>query len=536
MTGPRPRPGDSLLHPVPLAAIGLLLVNDHLLKTAWPGAFTGKLSDVAGLVLFPLVLVAAWELARAALGRPGTAGLWASVVAVASTGVVFSLIKLDPTGAHLYRVGLGMVQWPFAAAMAMLTAQPIPALGRVVSFVADPSDLVALPALVLPLAVSIARAPRPEGPAASLTAWGRAFSLRGENLAVAGLAAAMYAGAVIDAWSHVHLPASLETILTPSHALVYTAFAGLVATVAGTTVIRMRSGIGPLPMGEAQPLSPAPATFLSRFRAAVRPGHGVTIAGIVVFLAAGAADSAWHVAFGIEADAEALVSPTHLLLAVGAGMIAAGPVWASWLARARPRWPEFLPVAIGMGTLVGLCAFALHLAHPLVDPWPSYPFAPGSPTYWAIAPLGVASAALQASIIAGGLAFILRAWPNPPRGASAIVVVMATAPLVVLHDQQPLLSVAALGGLAAELVNALSGRWATRTRILAATTTVPSMLWVAEIAVLASRGAVEWSAHLVAGTLLIVAVIGFLVGLLATLPAAIEPSGDAPPEARALPD
>ena len=170
------------------------------------------------------------------------------------------------------------------------------------------------------------------------------------------------------------------------------------------------------------------------------------------------------------------------------------------------------------------------------DPWPSYPFAPGSPTYWAIAPLGVASAALQASIIAGGLAIILRAWPNPPRGASAIVVVMATAPLVVLHDQQPLLSVAALGGLAAELVNALSSRWATRTRILAATTTVPSMLWVAEIAVLASRGAVEWSAHLVAGTLLIVAVIGFLVGLLATLPAAIEPSGDAPPEAHALPD
>jgi len=168
MTGPRPRPGDGLLHPVPLTAIALLLVNDHLLKTAWPGAFTGKLSDVAGLVLFPLVLVAAWELTRASLGRPATAGLGASVVAVVSTGVVFSLVKLDPTGADLYRVALGMMQWPFAAAMAMLTAQPIPALGRAVSLVADPSDLVALPALVLPLAVSIARIPRPGGSAARI--------------------------------------------------------------------------------------------------------------------------------------------------------------------------------------------------------------------------------------------------------------------------------------------------------------------------------------------------------------------------------
>ncbi len=535
MTGPRTRPGDGLLHPVPLAAIGLLLVNDHLLKAAWPGPLTGKLSDVAGLILFPLVLVASWEFARTGLGRPVTVGLGASVVAVVTTGVVFAFVKLDPIGADLYRVGLGIAQWPFAAAIAVLTAQPIPQLGQTVSFVADTSDLVALPALGLPLAVSIARIPRPAGPVASFASEGRAFTLLGEELAVAGLAAAMFAGAVIDAWAHVHLPESLETVLTPSHAVVYAAFAGLVMVVAGATVIRMRSGRGQFPVSEGSRLVKLPMTLPSRFRAAVRPGHSVTIAGVIVFLAGGAADSAWHVALGIEADAEALVSPTHLLLAVGAGMIAAGPVCACWLARTRPRWPEFLPVAIGMGTLVGLCAFALHLAHPLVDPWPSYPYVADSPTFWAIAPLGVASAALQASIVAGGLAITLRAWPHPPRGALAIIVVMATAPLVFLHDQQPLLSVSAMGGLAAELVKALTGRWSTRTRILAATATVPSALWAGEIAVLASQGAVEWSAHLMTGTLLVVAASGFLVGLLATLPAALETPGDASQDASAVP-
>ena len=47
-------PGDGLLHPVALVALAILIVNDRLLKDAWPGPVTGKLSDVAGLVVAPL--------------------------------------------------------------------------------------------------------------------------------------------------------------------------------------------------------------------------------------------------------------------------------------------------------------------------------------------------------------------------------------------------------------------------------------------------------------------------------------------------
>ena len=50
-------PGDLLLGVVPLAAIALLFLNDHILKAAWPGLVTGKLSDVAGFVFFPFLLV-----------------------------------------------------------------------------------------------------------------------------------------------------------------------------------------------------------------------------------------------------------------------------------------------------------------------------------------------------------------------------------------------------------------------------------------------------------------------------------------------
>ena len=41
-----------LRHPVFLLALALLLLNDFLLKQAFPGLFTGKLSDVAGVFVF----------------------------------------------------------------------------------------------------------------------------------------------------------------------------------------------------------------------------------------------------------------------------------------------------------------------------------------------------------------------------------------------------------------------------------------------------------------------------------------------------
>lgn len=42
-----------LCHPVTVAGVLVLLINDHLLKHTWPGFVTGKLSDVAGLVVAP---------------------------------------------------------------------------------------------------------------------------------------------------------------------------------------------------------------------------------------------------------------------------------------------------------------------------------------------------------------------------------------------------------------------------------------------------------------------------------------------------
>ncbi|HET7501896.1 MAG TPA: hypothetical protein VFK02_12855 [Kofleriaceae bacterium] len=40
----------ALTRPIAIAAIALLVVNDHVLKAAYPGFVTGKLSDFAGMM------------------------------------------------------------------------------------------------------------------------------------------------------------------------------------------------------------------------------------------------------------------------------------------------------------------------------------------------------------------------------------------------------------------------------------------------------------------------------------------------------
>lgn len=90
-------PIGEALHPVTLAAVVLLLLNDWVLKPRFRGSFvTGKLSDVAGLVFAPVVLSAAIGLALRVLGRPGYLTRRRLVLCCAATALGFTLVKLYP--------------------------------------------------------------------------------------------------------------------------------------------------------------------------------------------------------------------------------------------------------------------------------------------------------------------------------------------------------------------------------------------------------------------------------------------------------
>ena len=141
------RPGASLLHPVFLVGLALLLVNDHVLKHACPGWVTGKLSDFAAMLVTPLFLQAAVELAIArARGRSlsPAASERILLVAIAATALVIALPEVTQFGDVAYRYGMGALQWPIQALVSLLRSGELSPL-RPVRATADPSDLLALP-------------------------------------------------------------------------------------------------------------------------------------------------------------------------------------------------------------------------------------------------------------------------------------------------------------------------------------------------------------------------------------------------------
>lgn len=150
----RVRRAAGFLHPVPLGALAILAANDHWGKAAWPGLVTGKLSDVAGLVFFPLLLQGIWEVGGGAV-RPRVLAL-----ACVATALGFAAVKVFPPAHLLYEHGLGLLQWPYWVARAELLGVWPPPLAPV-SLEADPTDLLALPAVLLAWAVGRARGAEP---------------------------------------------------------------------------------------------------------------------------------------------------------------------------------------------------------------------------------------------------------------------------------------------------------------------------------------------------------------------------------------
>jgi hypothetical protein len=183
-------PVGEALHPLALAAVALLAVNDWALKPlATPGSVahlvTGKLSDVAGLAFAPVALSAAIGLLLHAAARLGarvdpSLSRRRLLACIAATGAGFAAVKLSP-------------------ALAALAARWLSHLGRPARFFDDPTDLLALPALLAALwigrdelrrvplgrAAAILRLGRPAGAALADVRWAGAPAARVDALAAA---------------------------------------------------------------------------------------------------------------------------------------------------------------------------------------------------------------------------------------------------------------------------------------------------------------------------------------------------------------
>lgn len=184
-----------------------------------------------------------------------------------------------------------------------------------------------------------------------MSATARARSFAAERAGVGGLAFdALYAalvlwflgGIYLDGWAHNHF-GGLETFFTPWHAALYSGYGATAVALAGAVLVNRSREV--------------------TWRAAVPVGYGLAAVGAVVFAAAGAADMVWHQLFGIEVGLEPLLSPTHLALATGGGLMATGPLRAGW-ARNDPRGLARMPQLVSLLALLSLFTFMTQFAHP----------------------------------------------------------------------------------------------------------------------------------------------------------------------------
>lgn len=133
-------PLGELVQPLPICAMALLAINDHVLKGAnlLPAWLTGKLSDFAGLFFFPLLCTALVDTLLALVRAPvdPTLRMSKALVACGVTAIGFAATELSPAAAAAYA--------------ALVTGLGIPSRST-----ADPTDLLAL--LMLPCALAVAR-------------------------------------------------------------------------------------------------------------------------------------------------------------------------------------------------------------------------------------------------------------------------------------------------------------------------------------------------------------------------------------------
>jgi hypothetical protein len=329
---------------------------------------------------------------------------------------------------------------------------------------------------------------------------------------VAILGAVFAGGLYLDGWAHVHGHVD-QSFFTPWHAVLYSGFLVLAAVIAGTARAGLRRG---LPLRQSVP-----------------PGYELSLLGAAIFLVGGVADMAWHLAFGIEANVDALFSPTHLVLAIGGVLMASGPLRSAWHRADPGNEPAVMPWAavLSVTVVLAVITFLLQIAHPLVDPQAarSQGFQGFS---FDLQTIGVIAVIIQTAVVMGLVLLAARRFVLPFGALTAILGLNAFG-LSFLgrqvggwHGGLSLVPAALVGGLLADTLYAAlrasrlrNGQIAFRLFAFG----VPAIFYLVYFLDLLATTGIWWSVHLWMGSVAVAGITGWLLSYVA-LPPAMPPA------------
>ncbi|MDQ4500772.1 hypothetical protein [Sinomonas sp. ASV322] len=297
-------------------------------------------------------------------------------------------------------------------------------------------------------------------------------------------------GTYVDGWAHNNLP-DLETFFTPWHAILYSGFAVSAAWIASLAWRRHRPG--------------------ETWRGAIPVGYAPAAFGVVLFLASGVADFAWHSVFGIEQNIKALFSPSHLGLATGGFLILGAPFAAAWRHPVERGALRLVPAAVsamlcGMVAAFILQEFAVFARHGLIQSYTgpaAGPHVVTGPTSSSII-VALGSFLVSTAVLFVPVLLLALRWRLSAVVPAAMVLVpsIALQAMIALRDAW-LVPVAAVGAALVGLVwLALRPAPERPVRLAAAVALCPVVFWGPYFAGAAIRdGALSFPPEVWAGTL-----------------------------------
>lgn len=314
------------------------------------------------------------------------------------------------------------------------------------------------------------------------------------------------AGLYLDGWAHMHGKA--ETFFTPWHAVFYS---GCAATAIYTNVAKYRWRAQGYPRGHRLPA-----------------GYKLTNLGLWIFLAGAIGDMFWHLAFGVESSIDALLSPTHLVLALSGMLVIGAPLRAALTRADRARtWPAALPKVISLTLLFSICTFfTMYIS---IFGWTG-PAALRFTSHTEASQVIGLGGMIVTTILTMGFALFAAARTPLPAGAFTLMFTLNAAGMTLMRDiflatgPWPLIVVALLGGVAADVLYARIDDTAGLRLFALAVPCVMAGLYFLAIA-LFGHG-IWWSPHLVFGAIALAGTIGVLLSFTIDPAAGIFPAGD----------
>ena len=315
---------------------------------------------------------------------------------------------------------------------------------------------------------------------------------------MAGFGAWLIGGLYLDGWAHIHMP-QLETFFTPWHAVLYSGYLAGAAALVVTFVRNRRRGA---PRARALP-----------------PGYRPSLAGAFIFFFGGVADMVWHVTFGIEKGIEGLISPSHLVLALGGGLMVTGPLRAGLHREAGTpqRWIAQMPMVVSLTTFLSLLTFFTEYVSPHGTTWVAETSRTGSEVYRTA---GMAGFLVQPAVLMGLVLLVLRTRPLP-LGSLTVVLTVNSTLMAIIHDKflrtgpYPLIGAAVLAGLIADVLLWWLRPSPDRPRAFRAVAfAVPAVYYLLYVLAVMLWVRVVWSVHLWTGAVVVAGGVGWLLSYL----------------------